>query len=87
MFLSSPDQPETFPSHRLLYTLTRAGLQATTQFRFLSLREQETAFFNVSVSDAEPTGSPATGLLWFTSFLCLSSLVKGTGPGAGEQWR
>lgn len=40
MFLSSCHQRETFPSHRLLYKLTQAGLKIpTTQFRFIRPKE------------------------------------------------
>ena len=39
MLLPSHHQPETFPSHRLLYKLTQAELKITARFRFISPKE------------------------------------------------
>lgn len=45
MFLSSRHQPETFPSHRLLYKLTQAGLEVpTTQFRSQGPKNEKLLF-------------------------------------------
>lgn len=44
MFLSSHQQTETVPSHRLLYKLTRAGRETTTQFRFTAQMNEKVLF-------------------------------------------